>query len=61
MAWDYPDYFLVTLCRECHQKEHDENATRDKTKIREWIVNRLSDNKFKPLTDDEFELLNKLF
>lgn len=23
MAWEYPDYCLVTLCRDCHQKEHD--------------------------------------
>jgi len=37
-AWEYPDYFLVTLCRECHQKEHDENATNNINKIKEWIV-----------------------
>jgi hypothetical protein len=23
MAWEYPDYCLVTLCRDCHQHEHD--------------------------------------
>lgn len=24
MAWEYQDYFLVTLCRNCHEKEHEE-------------------------------------
>jgi 5-methylcytosine-specific restriction endonuclease McrA len=22
MAWEYPDWFLVTLCQRCHEKEH---------------------------------------
>jgi len=36
-AWDYPDYLLVTLCRNCHQKEHDDNNTNDKKSIINWI------------------------
>ena len=42
MAWEYPDYLLVTLCRECHQKEHDENAIFSGKKIKKWIVKILS-------------------
>lgn len=38
MAWEYPDYLLVTLCRDCHQKEHDEKAIYNPKKIYEWIV-----------------------
>ena len=37
-AWEYPDNFLVTLCRECHQKEHDNNNIRKPKKIIEWIT-----------------------
>lgn len=44
-AWDYPDYLLVTLCRKCHQKEHDNNNTHKPSKIREWIVKLLSKHK----------------
>ena len=25
MPWDYPDDALVTLCEECHKREHQEN------------------------------------
>lgn len=40
-AWDYPDFLLVTLCRECHQKEHDDfNITKPKA-IKEWILKLL--------------------
>lgn len=41
MAWEYPDYFLVTLCRNCHQKEHDENNIYKAEKIKYWIVKLL--------------------
>lgn len=37
MAWDYPDYLLVTLCRDCHQKEHDNKNIYKKTEILNWI------------------------
>lgn len=40
-AWEYPDYFLVTLCRVCHQKEHDLNNTSNKEKIINWIIKLL--------------------
>lgn len=33
-AWEYPDYLLVTLCRECHQSEHDNDNIRKPKKIR---------------------------
>ena len=23
MAWEYADYYLITLCNECHKKEHE--------------------------------------
>lgn len=42
MAWEYPDYFLVTLCRECHQKEHDELNTTNPNKIIEWLIKLLA-------------------
>lgn len=42
MAWEYPDYFLVTLCRDCHQKEHDELNTEKPSKILEWITKLLT-------------------
>lgn len=22
-AWEYPDHLLITLCRECHEEEHE--------------------------------------
>ena len=36
-AWEYLDYYLVTLCRDCHQKEHDEQNTRNINKILNWV------------------------
>lgn len=38
MAWEYYDYELVSLCRDCHQKEHDNNNIYKKNKIIEWIT-----------------------
>lgn len=38
MAWEYPDYMLVTLCRECHQKEHDNKNIYKASKIIKWIT-----------------------
>lgn len=40
-AWDYPDYLLVTLCRDCHKKEHDEKNILKTKKIIQWIVKLL--------------------
>lgn len=37
MAWEYQDYLLVTLCRECHQAEHDNKNTIKAHKIKEWV------------------------
>ena len=42
LAWEYPDYLLVTLCRDCHQKEHDEKNTTKPNKIKKWIVRLLT-------------------
>jgi 5-methylcytosine-specific restriction endonuclease McrA len=40
-AWEYPDYLLVTLCRDCHQAEHDnENIVRPHMIIN-WITRLL--------------------
>lgn len=39
--WDYPDYLLVTLCRVCHQKEHDQGNIYKPKKIHEWICKLL--------------------
>lgn len=36
-AWEYQDYLLVTLCRDCHQKEHDEKNIYKYGKVKEWI------------------------
>lgn len=41
-AWEYPEYFLVTLCRECHQKEHDDLNINKPKKITEWIIKLLN-------------------
>jgi len=41
-AWEYHDYFLVTLCRECHQNEHDEDNIRKPKKIIDWIIKSLT-------------------
>lgn len=27
MAWEYPDTYLVTLCGDCHKKEHNSSPT----------------------------------
>lgn len=40
-AWEYPDYMLVTLCNECHLKEHEGKHTIKAGKIVEWIVKLL--------------------
>lgn len=37
MAWEYPDYLLVTLCEDCHKKEHDDKNIHKPHKIRQWI------------------------
>ncbi len=45
-AWEYPDYLLVTLCRDCHQSEHDGKHTVKAGKIVEWIVKLLKPKTF---------------
>lgn len=40
-AWEYPDYMLVTLCRSCHQEEHDKGNTTKKKSIINWITKLL--------------------
>jgi len=37
MAWEYMDYMLVTLCCDCHEKEHDEDNLNNKNIIINWI------------------------
>jgi len=41
-CWEYPDYMLVTLCRECHQKEHDLGNVKNDEEFKNWIVKLLS-------------------
>ena len=36
-AWEYPDYMLVTLCRYCHQIEHDFQHIYKPEQILNWI------------------------
>lgn len=43
-AWQYPDYMLVTLCKICHEKEHEELATKKNLKIKEWILKLITPN-----------------
>ena len=43
-AWEYPDYLLVTLCRECHQKEHNSKSIYNPNKIKQWILKLLLPN-----------------
>jgi 5-methylcytosine-specific restriction endonuclease McrA len=40
-AWEYPDYLLVTLCRNCHQTEHDLNNITKPKIIKDWILKLL--------------------
>lgn len=40
-AWEYIDYMLVTLCRDCHQKEHNNYSIYNKEKIINWITKLL--------------------
>lgn len=49
-AWEYQDYLLVTLCRECHQKEHDTNSTINPKKIKQWILKNLLPNQLSTKT-----------
>lgn len=42
MAWEYPDYMLVTLCRKHHQEEHDKKAITNPKNIIEWIIKLLN-------------------
>lgn len=37
-AWEYSDLYLVTLCRDCHQSEHDHNNTEKLSKVTEWFI-----------------------
>lgn len=37
-AWEYPDYLLVTLCRDCHKAEHYQKNTTNLEKIKQWII-----------------------
>jgi len=48
MAWEYPDYLLVSLCRKCHQKEHDLNHVGNRQKVIQWITKLILPN---PSTD----------
>jgi len=36
-AWEYQDYLLVTLCRDCHQAEHHNKNIYKYNIIRQWI------------------------
>ncbi len=39
MAWEYPGNALITLCRDCHQLEHDKVPERGRTiTIRQAMV-----------------------
>ena len=42
MCWQYPDYLLVTLCEECHKKEHEEKNIFNFKKIKQWITRNLA-------------------
>jgi len=52
-AWEYPDYLLVTLCEDCHKKEHEVNATNDKNRIVEWITRLLTPKQKKKLDPEK--------
>ena len=41
-VWQYQDYMLVTLCRECHQKEHDLGNVKNDEEFKNWIIKLLS-------------------
>jgi len=50
-AWEYLDYFLVTLCRKCHKEEHDNLNTKKNNKIKEWLIELLTPSKNKSSPD----------
>lgn len=41
MAWEYEEMFLITLCRECHERE-----TREREEIRFWFESALTSGMF---------------
>ena len=50
-AWEYQDYFLVTLCRDCHQKEHDNQNIYKYGKVIEWIKKLVYPNLIKKVNN----------
>ena len=44
-AWEYEDYYLVTLCRDCHQAEHNARQTEYLDSVMAWVRKNL---KIKP-------------
>ena len=42
-AWQYPEYYLITLCNKCHDIEHKRGATQSIKEIMKMIVKNLSD------------------
>jgi len=36
-AWEYEDWFLVTLCANCHNAEHDKNNTDNLKSVMVWV------------------------
>ena len=43
-AWQYPEYYLVTLCNKCHNIEHKRGATQSLKEIMKMIIKNLSNN-----------------
>ena len=62
-AWQYTEYYLITLCRKCHNLEHKRGATQNIKEIMKMIIKNLSDKKeaqkemFDSLTFDDEDLL----
>lgn len=49
-AWEYPDYMLVTLCKDCHEHEHKFLRTYLPSAIIEWITKLVMPKQIKKQT-----------
>lgn len=47
MAWEYTNQFFITLCSDCHKKEHDKKDLKDFVNTDKKIVKQSNPNRNK--------------